>query len=254
MDGKPDTRGARLFTADMIKMIIGQSIYQIAIIIVFHFHGETILGSDDHSSDMVVQTLVFNAFVFAQIFNSINCRRLDNKLNIFEGTTKNKYFVVITFIGTFPVSALQRVLMHTNCFIEIVGQVLIVFIGGDAFQVTRIPGREWGISPALGVVTLPLGVLIRCISTPPPERALIKIRLMSPDHLPTTKPEVIDWNPAIVRVRDNLSLFFRLRGGRVRAFPFVLKSKEARIPYDRGSYPRGIFGQCWMDTVTAWSL
>lgn len=212
LDRKPDTRGTRLFTADMIKMIIGQSIYQIAIILIFHFLGHSILGFD-HSdkSDGVVMTFVFNVFVFAQIFNSINCRRLDNKLNIFEGITKNTYFIVITLI-------------------EIIGQVLIVFVGGAPFQVTRIAGREWGISLALGFVSIPLGVLIRCIPTPPLERAFIKLRIMSPDDvLPTTKPEAIEWNEAIVKVRDNLSLFSRLRGGRANASPFILKSRQTRV-------------------------
>jgi len=45
---------------------------------------------------------VFNTFVFAQIFNSINCRRLDNRLNIFEGIFKNRYFIAITLVGESP--------------------------------------------------------------------------------------------------------------------------------------------------------
>jgi magnesium-transporting ATPase (P-type) len=47
-----------------------------------------------------VQTLVFNVFVFAQIFNLFNSRRLDNKVNVFEGMSKNWYFWAITFIGS----------------------------------------------------------------------------------------------------------------------------------------------------------
>ena len=103
LDRKPDTRGTRLFTAEMIKMILGQSIYQVIIILIFHFLGHAILGIDhsDHGN-AVVTTLVFNVFVFAQIFNSVNCRRLDNKLNIFEGIFKNRYFIAITLIGTSP--------------------------------------------------------------------------------------------------------------------------------------------------------
>ena len=103
LDRKPDTHGTRLFTADMIKMILGQSIYQVVIILIFHFLGHAILGIDHtDKGDKIVTTLVFNTFVFAQIFNSINCRRLDNKLNIFEGILKNKYFIVITLIGAPP--------------------------------------------------------------------------------------------------------------------------------------------------------
>jgi len=40
--------------------------------------------------------------------------------------------------------------------VEIAMQVTIVFIGGTTFQVTHIGGCEWGISPALGFVSIPL--------------------------------------------------------------------------------------------------
>ena len=105
-----------------------------------------------------------------------------------------------------------------------------MFVGGAAFQVTSLPVREWGISLALGFVSIPLGVLIRCIPTPPLERFFIKLKIMSPEGvLPTTKPDALEWNAAIVRVRDNLSLFSRLRGGRVKSSSFNLKSMQSRI-------------------------
>ncbi|KAI0359713.1 calcium-translocating P-type ATPase [Trametes cingulata] len=217
LDRKPDKKTAPLFSVDMYKQIIGQSAYQTAITLIFHFLGAQILGmhhSGDSTTqkhnDAIVQTLVFNIFVFAQIFNSVNSRRLDNRLNIFEGITKNYYFMVITFI-------------------EVAVQVLIVFIGGAAFQVTRIGGREWGIALALGFVSIPLGALIRCIPNGPVERFFIKIRLLpNPEVLPTTRPEA-EWNSAIQLVRDNLNTFSHVRGGRMRASSYVGKSRNARI-------------------------
>ncbi|KAF9778981.1 hypothetical protein BJ322DRAFT_466634 [Thelephora terrestris] len=180
LDRKPDTRGTRLFTADMIKMILGQSIYQVAIILIFHFLGHSILGLD-HSDEghKIVVTVVLNTLVFALVFNSVNCRRLDQRFNIFEGISNNWYFVVVILI-------------------EIGGQILIVFVGGAAFRVKPIPAREWGISLALGFASIPLGVLIRCIPTPPLERAFIKLRIMSPEViLPITGPKAVE-PPALV--------------------------------------------------------
>ena len=83
-------------------MILFQSTYQVLIILLFHFLGHRILGFD-HSinNDDIVRTLVFNTFVFAQIFNSINCRRLDRRMNVFEGMLGNHYFIGITLIGQF---------------------------------------------------------------------------------------------------------------------------------------------------------
>jgi Ca2+-transporting ATPase len=109
LDRKPDQKADPLFTVDMTKQIMGQALYQIAMILIFHFLGSQILGfhqADDATLQehhvVIVRTLVFNAFVFAQIFNSFNCRRLDRKLNVFEGMTNNWYFIVITAIGSFP--------------------------------------------------------------------------------------------------------------------------------------------------------
>jgi Ca2+-transporting ATPase len=108
LNRKPDKKSDPLFTVNMIKQILGQSTYQIIVVLIFHFLGSRILGFE-HAEDstlqkhyeLTVQTLVFNAFVFAQIFNSFNSRRLDRKLNVFEGMSKNWYFLAITFIGPF---------------------------------------------------------------------------------------------------------------------------------------------------------
>ncbi|KAF8440336.1 Ca-transporting ATPase [Boletus edulis BED1] len=215
LDRKPDKLTSPLFTVDMYKQIFLQSAYQIAITLIFHFFGLQILGLENTSTNAtVVQTIVFNIFVFAQIFNSLNSRRLDRKLNVFEGLLKNHYFVVVTLI-------------------EIVVQVIIVFIGGAAFQVTRIDGREWGISLALGVVSIPLGAFIRLLPNKPFERLFVLVRLLpSPEVLPTIKPDA-EWNEAIELVRDNLATFVNLRGGRLRSSSFVWKSRSGRVLDDR---------------------
>jgi len=100
LDRNPDTHGKRLFTADMVKMILGQSIYQVAIILAFHFLGHKILGLDHtDKSNSIVTAVVHNTLVFAQVFNLVNCRRVDNELNIFEGIIKNRSLIVIAIVG-----------------------------------------------------------------------------------------------------------------------------------------------------------
>lgn len=73
LDRKPERRSAGLVTERMGKMIIGQAICQLAITFTLHFGGEKLLGYD--LSDPVVyekhKTLVFNTFVWLQIFNEV---------------------------------------------------------------------------------------------------------------------------------------------------------------------------------------
>ncbi|KAF4429571.1 Ca2+-transporting ATPase [Fusarium acutatum] len=144
LDRKPDRKSAPLITLRMAKMIIGQAICQLAITFVLNFGGKTLLGwhGDSEHDTKQLKTLVFNTFVWLQIFNEINNRRLDNKLNIFEGLHHNVFFIIINLI-------------------MIGGQVLIIFVGSDAFEIVRLNGKEWGLSIGLGAISVPWGALIR---------------------------------------------------------------------------------------------
>ena len=103
LNRRPDPKTAPLFSLDMGKMIIGQAIYQTIVVLVFHFAGPAIYGlaDSDTKGHNELNATVFNIFVFCQIFNSINCRRIDNKYNIFEGMGNNWYFMLITLLGTY---------------------------------------------------------------------------------------------------------------------------------------------------------
>ncbi|KAB5522141.1 hypothetical protein GE09DRAFT_501888 [Coniochaeta sp. 2T2.1] len=145
LDRKPDRKSAPLITLRMTKMIVGQAICQLAITFVLHFAGMELLGYEGKENGALrLQTLVFNTFVWLQIFNELNNRRLDNKLNIFEGITKNTFFIIINLI-------------------MIGGQVLIIFVGGQAFKITRLDGKEWGMSIGLGAISIPFGACIRLL-------------------------------------------------------------------------------------------
>ena len=101
-------RQSSLSNVDMYKQIFGQSIYQIALVLIFHFADDKIFQYHHLSEyernlkSLQNSTFVFNAFVFCQIFNSLNCRRLDNKLNVFEEMWSNSYFIFITLLGKSP--------------------------------------------------------------------------------------------------------------------------------------------------------
>ncbi|KAI5305905.1 hypothetical protein KEM56_002903 [Ascosphaera pollenicola] len=145
LDRKPTPKSASLFTVTMWKMIIGQAIYQLVVTFVLYFAGAKILSYDvahDKELQKQLDTVVFNTFVWMQIFNEFNNRRLDNKFNIFEGALKNYWLMGITLI-------------------MVGGQILIVFVGGEALQVTRIDGPQWAISIVCGFCCIPFAVLLR---------------------------------------------------------------------------------------------
>lgn len=95
---------------------------------------------------------------------------------------------------------------------------------------TPISGMFWGISIALGFVSLPLGFLVRQIPNGPIERVLIAMHIMrDPNQLPTITPEAEKYPSAVQSVRDDLSMFANIRGGRVRASSMALKSRSKRM-------------------------
>ena len=55
--------------------------------------------------------------MFAQIWSSFNSQRLDRKLNVFKGVTKNWYFIAITAIGSslLPEAALFLISSYRAC-------------------------------------------------------------------------------------------------------------------------------------------
>jgi Ca2+-transporting ATPase len=71
LDRKPERKSAPLITLNMWKMIIGQAIFQLIATLVLHFGGHSILNYETVEKKAELKTLVFNSFVWMQIFNEI---------------------------------------------------------------------------------------------------------------------------------------------------------------------------------------
>ncbi|PYI00549.1 calcium transporting ATPase [Aspergillus sclerotiicarbonarius CBS 121057] len=144
LERPPTPRSAPLFTVTMWKMILGQSIYKLALCFTLYFAGDRILGYDTSipQKQLELDTIIFNTFVWMQIFNELNCRRLDNRFNIFEGVHRNYWFMVINAL-------------------MVGGQVLIIFVGGDAFSVTRLDGVQWAICLGCAVFCIPWAAALK---------------------------------------------------------------------------------------------
>jgi Ca2+-transporting ATPase len=53
----------------MWKMITGQSVYKLTVTLVMHFAGKSIFGYSTDVEIKQLETMVFNTFVWMQIFN-----------------------------------------------------------------------------------------------------------------------------------------------------------------------------------------
>lgn len=202
-------------------MIIGQSIFQLVVTLVLYFGGTSILSYQSVREKEQLQTLIFNTFVWMQIFNQYNNRRLDNKLNIFEGMHRNYFFIGIQFI-------------------IVAGQFMIVFVGGRAFSIHRLNGAQWGYSVILGLLSIPVAIMLRLI----PDffiRRLIPswfLKKAQPKLMITDEEQQYSWNPALEEIREELTFLKKLRGGRLNVLRYKLQHpQEIFLPRSRsGSF------------------
>jgi Ca2+-transporting ATPase len=207
----PERPNSALISTQMWLNIIGQAIYQMIVVLVLNFAGVSILGLEaelDNVAEVRVSALCFNTYVWCQLFNQINARRLDRGFNVFEGFFKNAWFIGILAI-------------------EVGAQVLIMFVGGAAFSVTRLPGTYWAISIVAGAISMPLAALIKLLPTPYIDRKLINLGLMPDPHAAIYNgPDVKDaqeklrgqhWTePKLEGLADELDLYPFARSGGTR--------------------------------------
>ncbi|GFF72276.1 hypothetical protein CNMCM6936_005295 [Aspergillus lentulus] len=216
LDRRPEPRSAPLINLTMWKMIIGQSIFQLVVTLVLNFAGKSIFKLHSEDDMERLKTTVFNTFVWMQIFNQWNSRRIDNGLNIFEGIFRNRWFIGIQFI-------------------IVGGQVLIIFVGGQAFSVKPLVGYQWGVSLILGVISLPIGVIIRLIPDEFVSRLIPRfwIRKKGPELVVSDEDRRFEWNPALEEIRDQLTFLHTVRGGRLRNLKHKLQHPQELLPRSR---------------------
>lgn len=68
----PDRKSAPLISLRMWKMIVGQAIFQLVVTFILHFAGDDILDYHDPHEKEELKALVFNTFVWMQIFNQVS--------------------------------------------------------------------------------------------------------------------------------------------------------------------------------------
>jgi Ca2+-transporting ATPase len=126
MKRKPDPRKQFVITLPMLRSIVPQSLYQIACQLVLFFAIPQLIDI----SDKQLSGLVFNTFVFSQIFNMIN---------------------VIDPDKIVPRWGYWKVRVTDGCIALMIGvQVVIMLVLYDVFEIEKITTNMWIISVSLG--------------------------------------------------------------------------------------------------------
>lgn len=100
-------------------------------------------------------TIIFNTFVFLQVFNEVNCRKIHRRdFKVFENIFGNLYFIVVV-TGTF---VLQVALTH--------------YLPGIT-RTTSLTKSEWGGCIVIGASPLLISVLLKLT----PEKWLTKVNV-----------------------------------------------------------------------------
>lgn len=140
LNRKPYSREAGLITKVMWRNIFGQAILQMAWLLLILYDGHVIWGVKYYGEQHL--TMVFNAFVWFQIFNEINSRKVMGEVNVFENIFQNGIFAGV-FVFT--------------CFM----QALMVEVFGPFAKTAPLPYNMWLECIAIGATALPWGFVVR---------------------------------------------------------------------------------------------
>ncbi|ETM54210.1 calcium-translocating P-type ATPase, PMCA-type [Phytophthora nicotianae] len=155
LERRPYPKTKPLLSKIMTKHIIGQSIYQLVILLMLTFVGEKMLDvpsgryqdlDESHKNEPTQHmTVIFNTFVWMQLFNELNCRKIHDEPNVLEGLMGNRVYIYVTIL-------------------QILMQLVIVQCTGSFFNCEPLTASQWGVSIGLGAISMPLRVILRCFS------------------------------------------------------------------------------------------
>jgi Ca2+ transporting ATPase len=117
------------------------------------FKYDKVLSEEYPGHESEHYTFLFGVFIFLQLFNEFNSRKVHGEMNPFAGVLKNPYFVGI-WTGTVIIQLL---------FVTIGGNMLKCKFGG-------LTAEQWGLCMAIGVVEIivvqPVINVVRTVTSP----------------------------------------------------------------------------------------
>merc|ERR1712137_1234513 len=139
---KPYGRDENIISKTMWRNIFCQGIFQLILQYFVLVHGPSFFNIEAHS--ILHHTLSFNVFVFCQIFNEFNSRRVGNENDVFSGLFNNMMFVSIVAL-------------------TIIVQVLFIEFGGSYTQTVPLPTNLWLFTILSSSFSIPFGFIYRLI-------------------------------------------------------------------------------------------
>ncbi|KAI3451927.1 hypothetical protein Pfo_008592 [Paulownia fortunei] len=142
MKRSPVGRKGNFISVVMWRNILGQSLYQFLMIWFLQAHGKTIFRLHGYpDSDLVLNTIIFNTFVFCQLFNEVNSREME-KIDVLEGILDNYVFVLV--VGA-----------------TVLFQIIIIEYLGTFASTTPLTFMQWFVSIFLGFLGMPIAVALK---------------------------------------------------------------------------------------------
>jgi len=117
------------------------------------------------------------------------------------------------------------------------GQVMIIFVGGKAFNVRRLNGAQWAYSIVLGFLSIPVGAAIRMVPDELISRLIpdyLKHRPKGPELTISDEEEHFRFPKPLADVKEELSFLKRVKGGRLNNLKFkIQETRDNLMPRSR---------------------
>lgn len=139
----PVGRKGNFISNVMWRNILGQSLYQFVIIWYLQTRGVEAFNLTGPDSNLILNTIIFNSFVFCQVFNEISSREME-KINVFKGILKNYVFVAVL-----------------TC--TVVFQIIIIEFLGTFANTYPLSLQQWFVSILLGFLGMPIAAALKMI-------------------------------------------------------------------------------------------
>lgn len=142
LERRPYRRDASLISLPMWRNIFVQATFQLALMVFLLNAGPDMFDCEDGSTHHF--TIIFNTFVFCQVFNEFNAREIGDLFDPFGSLHSSPMFLLVIFF-------------------TVIAQWGIVEFGGDFTQTTPLSWAEWKVTIGFAFISLPVGFFMRLI-------------------------------------------------------------------------------------------